>query len=60
LNGTYQLLAYAHDINLQGRNINTENSNVEILLDTVKEDGLKENQVQYMKPLKMWQCSNIW
>jgi hypothetical protein len=39
LNGTYQLLAYADDVNLLGNNIDTLNKNTETLIDASKEDG---------------------
>jgi hypothetical protein len=43
LNGTYQLLAYADDINILGENIDTTQKNAVVLFDTSKEIGLEVN-----------------
>jgi hypothetical protein len=43
LNGTYQLLAYADDMNLLGDNIDTIKKKTETLIDACKEVGLEVN-----------------
>jgi hypothetical protein len=43
LNGTYQLPAYADDVNLLGDNIDTKKKNTETLIDASKEVGLEIN-----------------
>jgi retron-type reverse transcriptase len=41
MNGTYQLLAYADDVNLLGDNINTIKKNITTIIDARKEVGLE-------------------
>jgi hypothetical protein len=43
LNGTYQCLAYADDVNLLEDNIHATKKNTGILIDTIKEVGLEIN-----------------
>jgi hypothetical protein len=43
LNGTHQLLAYAHDVNVLGGDIDTINKNTETVIDANKEVGLEVN-----------------
>jgi hypothetical protein len=50
LNGTYQLLAYADDVNLLGDNIDTINRKTKTLFGASKEDGIEVNveKTKYM------------
>jgi hypothetical protein len=43
LNGIYQLLVYADDVNLLGDNIETIKENTQTLIDTSKKVGLEVN-----------------
>jgi hypothetical protein len=44
LNGTYQLPAYADDVNLLGDSIDTIEKNTETLIDASKKVGLEINR----------------
>jgi hypothetical protein len=50
LNGAHKLLAYADDVNILGKNIDTIQKNTEGLLDAGKEVGLEVNseKTKYM------------
>jgi len=50
LNGTHQLLAYAHDVNILGRSVDTVKKNAEALVAATKEIGLEVNahKTKYM------------
>jgi hypothetical protein len=47
LNGTHQLLAYAHDVNLLGDNADNIKKNTETLIDSSMEVGLEINVEKY-------------
>jgi len=50
LNGTHQLLAYADEINILGRSVDTVKKNAETLVAATKEIGLEVNahKTKYM------------
>ena len=50
LNGTYQLLAYADDVNILGGSVHTAKENAEVLIVATKETGLEVNadKTKYM------------
>ena len=50
LNGTYQVLAYADDVNILGGSIRTVKENAEALVVATKEIGLEVNadKTKYM------------
>ena len=50
LNGTYQLLAYADDVNILGGSIRAVKGNAEALVVSAKETGLEVNadKTKYM------------
>jgi hypothetical protein len=43
LNGTFQILAYADDVNLLGGSVHTVRENAEVLMVASKEMGLEVN-----------------
>jgi hypothetical protein len=50
INGTYQLLVYADDVNILGRSVHTIEKNTEALVVASKENGLQVNvdKTKYM------------
>jgi len=52
LNGTYQLLIYAADVNILGRSIHTIKNKTEALVRVSKENGLELNA----NKLSTWSC----
>jgi hypothetical protein len=58
LNGTYQLLAYADDVNLLVDNIDTITKNTETLIDASKEVGLEINE-EKTKHMQMSRHQNV-
>ena len=43
MNGKYQLLVYAHDVNMLGENLQTIRENTEIFIKASKDIGSEEN-----------------
>jgi hypothetical protein len=58
LSGTHQLLAYADDVNVVGKNIDTIKKNTEVVLDASKEIGPKVN-AEKIKYILMSHNQNI-
>jgi hypothetical protein len=54
LSGTHQLLAYADNVNIVGKDIDTIQKNTKALLDAGKEVGLEVNpeETKYMLVLR--------
>jgi len=52
LNGTYQLLIYAADVNILGRSMHTIKNKTEALVCISKENGLELNA----NKLSTWSC----
>jgi len=50
VNGTHQVLAYAHDVNLIGDDIRTKERNADVLFNACKDIGLAVNtgKTKYM------------
>jgi hypothetical protein len=55
LNGTYQLLAYAVDVNILGGSVHTVKENADALVVATKETGLEVNADK----LSTWLCLGI-
>jgi hypothetical protein len=52
LNGTYQLLIYADDVNILGRSVHTIKNKTETLVVVSEENGLELNA----NKLSTWSC----
>jgi hypothetical protein len=58
LNGTHQILAYAHDVNIEEENIDTIQKNTVALLDASKEVDLEVNP-EKSKYMLVSMCQNV-
>jgi hypothetical protein len=59
LNGTYQHLAYADNVNLLGNNIDTIKRNTETTFDATREVGLEVN-TKFMLPSRHQNAGQNW
>jgi hypothetical protein len=59
LNGTHLHLAYAHDVNLLGDNIDTIKKNTKSIIDVSKKVGLEINREKTMLSLHQNVCRNL-
>ena len=62
LNGTYQLLAYADDVNILGGSIHTLKENEETLVAATREIGLEvsADKTKYMVMSRDQNCAYGW